>query len=118
MFVVLHIDSRLVQVFTAKMFFEAIQLIRNNGNPVFSNDDAIHLDRPDLSVPVVRSNILDRKPLVGLCLQNFLYKLFVAWSDKPRNQIVAGEDLFVKLISIRIFEWQVAACHCVQDDPG
>jgi len=117
-FVALHIDSRLVQVFTAKMFFEAIQLIRNHGNPVFSNDDAIHLDRPDLSVPVVRSNILDRKPLIGLCLQNFLDKVFVVLGDKPRNQIVAGEDLFVKLVCIRIFERQITAGHCVQNDSG
>lgn len=66
----------------------------------------------------MRSDILDRKPLVGLCLQNFLDEFFVAWSDKSRNQIVTGEDLFVKLVCVGIFEWQVAACHCVQDDSG
>jgi len=66
----------------------------------------------------MRSDILNRKPLVGVCLQNFLYKLFIAWRNKPRNEIVAGEDLFVKLIGIRIFEWQITAGHCVQDDAG
>jgi len=117
-FVILHIDSSLIQVFTTKMFFKALQLIRYDWNTVFANYDAVHLDRPYFAVPVVRSNILDRKPLIGLCLQNFLDKVFVVLGDKPRNQIVAGKDLFVKLVCIRIFERQITAGHCVQNDSG
>ena len=117
-FVVLHIGGCLIEVFPAEMLFETVELLRYHRNPVLTNHDAIHLDRPDLAVPVVRSDILDRKPLVRLCLKNFLNEFFVAWTDKPWNQIVAGEDLFVQLVCVGIFEGQVAAGHCIQDDAG
>ena len=89
-FVVLHIGGCLIEVFPAEMLFETVKLLRYHWNPVFTDHDAVHLNRPDLAVPVVRSDILDRKPLVGLCLKNFLNEFFVAWTDKPRNQIVTG----------------------------
>ena len=43
-------------------------------------------------------------------------KVFVLGRDKARNAEVAGQNLLVQFVRVRVFERQIATSHCVKDN--
>lgn len=74
------------------------------------------LGRFDLLKPIMVSDALDSYSTLRVSVQDLLDKVFAVRRDKAWQQIVAGQNLLVKLIGIRIFKGQIATRHRVEDD--
>lgn len=116
MLVVLHEGHGLLEVFPCEVLPQNVDLVRNHGDLVAADDDAFHLHGLDLLVPLVLTHIRDLEPFLRICLQHFLYQIFVLRRDEPGNYKVTRQNLLVQLVRVWVFKGEVAAGHRVQDD--
>ena len=114
--VVLHVRGRLVQLLPAEVRPQVLQLLRDHWDAVLTHYYPIHLHAPALTVPVVRPYVLYAKPLGWVGLEYFLHDIFVEGRYETGDLVVAGKDLFVKLVRVGVFKGKVAAGHGVEDD--
>lgn len=60
-------------------------------------------------------DVVDLIALLWVDLHDVLHHVLRLLVHVAGYQVLAREDLFVKLVRIRVFKRQVADCHCVQD---
>lgn len=82
MLVVLNISYSLIQIAIwtdtrcRKAVLNLAQVFFEYGDAIFANDDAFHLDRLRLRIPLMLSDILDGKSFGWVGIQYFTNKIF------------------------------------------
>ena len=77
MLVVLDEGGGLVKILSLEVSLQVFNLLEDDWDAIFANDDTFHFNTANLCVPVVISDFSDLKPLLGIGIQNFLNQILV-----------------------------------------
>ena len=108
------LPSRLVERVLIKNDLELAEIHRDWVRS--DNDSRVVLDIFDLPEPRVRSDITSRESFIWIGVQDLLKQVAAIVTDELRNGVLGIQDLFVQNIGFRVFKWQVATNHSVEND--
>ena len=98
------------------MLLEHVEELGDDGDAVFADDYALHLDGADSRVPVMLTNVSYRDTLSRICVENLFNKIFAVYGERRWDCEVASKNLLIQFICVRVFKGQEAAGHGVEDD--
>lgn len=72
MLIILYKSRSLFKIFSSKVIFKTIDLLHNDWNAIFANNDTLHFDTANFIVPIVVPYICNLKPFVRISLKYLL----------------------------------------------
>ena len=94
------------------------EVLVEHGDPILPDHYSLHLCRLYLLVPFVCPDVLHSVPLVRISVQNLPYQILARLRNETGDEVIAIQNLLVKFTGIRIFKWQIATGHSIENNAG